>query len=202
MSRLQAGLSGAWEFIVGDDWRVALGVVTAIALTALVATSTVAAWWVLPVGVVALLADSLRRACAPGATALVGRLGTLASERSLEPARPFGDLPQQDPHLLESRPQFGVADLDRQHRILEPGECAVGPSDRLDRAVDDPLRVVCADVRRLRGERPAGKAVAVGEPCMDALSAPVGELNRPEELLLEALGGVVVEAARRPRPGS
>ena len=62
MSRLQAGLFGAWEFVVGDDWRVALGVVTAISLTALVATSTVAAWWVLPVGVVALLADSLRRA--------------------------------------------------------------------------------------------------------------------------------------------
>ena len=62
MSRLQVGLFGAWEFVVGDDWRVALGVVTGISLTALVATSTVAAWWVLPVGVVALLADSLRRA--------------------------------------------------------------------------------------------------------------------------------------------
>ena len=62
MSRLHAGLLGAWDFVVGDDWRVALGVVTASALTALVATSPVAAWWVLPVAVVALLADSLRRA--------------------------------------------------------------------------------------------------------------------------------------------
>jgi hypothetical protein len=53
---------GIWDFVVGDDWRVALGVAAAIAVTALVATSTVAAWWVLPLGVVALLADSLRRA--------------------------------------------------------------------------------------------------------------------------------------------
>lgn len=62
MTRLAAIARFIWEFVVGDDWRVALGVVTAISLTALVATSTVAAWWVLPVGVVALLADSLRRA--------------------------------------------------------------------------------------------------------------------------------------------
>ncbi|MGD1050332.1 MAG: hypothetical protein ABR947_04595 [Solirubrobacteraceae bacterium] len=62
MSRLKALALGIWDFVVGDDWRVALGVVVAIAVTALIATSTVAAWWVLPVGVVALLADSLRRA--------------------------------------------------------------------------------------------------------------------------------------------
>jgi len=62
MSRVRAGLLGAWDFVVGDDWRVALGVVIAISLTALIATSTVAAWWVLPLAVVALLGDSLRRA--------------------------------------------------------------------------------------------------------------------------------------------
>jgi hypothetical protein len=62
VSALVSALAAAWDFVVGDDWRVALGVVTAIAVTALVATTAVAAWWVLPVGVVALLADSLRRA--------------------------------------------------------------------------------------------------------------------------------------------
>jgi len=51
-----------WDFVVGDDWIVALGVAAAIAVTALLATSTVAAWWLLPIAVVALLADSLRRA--------------------------------------------------------------------------------------------------------------------------------------------
>ncbi len=62
MSALERALAGAWDFVVGDDWRVALGVVITIAVTALVATTTVAAWWVLPVGILALLADSLRRA--------------------------------------------------------------------------------------------------------------------------------------------
>jgi hypothetical protein len=62
MSRLRRAALAVWDFVVGDDWRVALGVVAAIGLTALVATSSVAAWWVLPLAVVGLLADSLRRA--------------------------------------------------------------------------------------------------------------------------------------------
>ncbi|MGD0387041.1 MAG: hypothetical protein ABSB73_13025 [Solirubrobacteraceae bacterium] len=62
MSVLAALARGIWDFVAGDDWRVALGVACAIAVTALVAASTVAAWWVLPLAVVALLADSLRRA--------------------------------------------------------------------------------------------------------------------------------------------
>jgi hypothetical protein len=66
VSAVTAAALGVWNFVVGDDWRAALGVVVAIAATALVATSTVAAWWVLPLAVVALLADSLRRAARAG----------------------------------------------------------------------------------------------------------------------------------------
>lgn len=62
MKHIATTLRGVWSFVVGDDWRVAIGVAGAIALTALVATTAVAAWWVLPVAVVTLLADSLRRA--------------------------------------------------------------------------------------------------------------------------------------------
>jgi hypothetical protein len=62
MTRLSRSALAVWDFVVGDDWVVALGVAVAIAVTALVADSTVAAWWVLPVAVVALLLDSLRRA--------------------------------------------------------------------------------------------------------------------------------------------
>jgi hypothetical protein len=51
-----------YEFIVGDDWLVAPGVVGAIALTALIADRGVQAWWVMPLCVIALLAGSLRRA--------------------------------------------------------------------------------------------------------------------------------------------
>jgi len=51
-----------YEFIVGDDWIIAAGVVGVIALTALIVDRGFTAWWVLPPAVVALLAASLRRA--------------------------------------------------------------------------------------------------------------------------------------------
>jgi hypothetical protein len=53
-----------WEFIVGDDWRSAACVVAGIGLTAGIAAAHVAAWWVLPVAVAAILYLSLRRATA------------------------------------------------------------------------------------------------------------------------------------------
>lgn len=52
-----AGFLRFWyDFIVGDDWSVAAGVIAA-----LIATSWLAAWWLLPAGVVAVLFASLRR---------------------------------------------------------------------------------------------------------------------------------------------
>ncbi len=62
MKRLQGGAVGVWEFVVGDDWRTALGVVLALALTAALAETAVAAWWVMPLAVLVLLALSVRRA--------------------------------------------------------------------------------------------------------------------------------------------
>jgi hypothetical protein len=62
MTRLEAFVRGAWEFIVGDDWLTALGIVLALGLTALLAAASVAAWWVMPPAVVALLALSVWRA--------------------------------------------------------------------------------------------------------------------------------------------
>jgi hypothetical protein len=51
-----------WNFIVGDDWRVAAGVAVALGLTSVLAHNGVNAWWLLPAAVALLLADSLRRA--------------------------------------------------------------------------------------------------------------------------------------------
>jgi hypothetical protein len=51
-----------WDFVVGDDWRVAVGVAVAIGATAVLSTTKVAAWWVLPVAVAGLLALTLWRA--------------------------------------------------------------------------------------------------------------------------------------------
>jgi hypothetical protein len=58
---LRSGLLAVWEFVVGDDWRTAVGVVLALALTAAIARAGVSAWWLVPVAVVALLALSIWR---------------------------------------------------------------------------------------------------------------------------------------------
>jgi hypothetical protein len=62
MKRLEAFLRFVWDFVVGDDWRIAVGVAAALAVTALVADTTVSAWWILPVAVAGVLGLSLRRA--------------------------------------------------------------------------------------------------------------------------------------------
>jgi hypothetical protein len=54
--------AGVWEFVVGDDWRLAAGVVVALGITALVATTAVSAWWVAPALVGGLLWWSVLRA--------------------------------------------------------------------------------------------------------------------------------------------
>ena len=51
-----------WNFIVGDDWRVAAGVAVALGVTYLLTHIGVNAWWLLPAGVALVLAESLRRA--------------------------------------------------------------------------------------------------------------------------------------------
>ena len=56
MSRIMALSRFAWDFIVGDDWRVAVGVALAIGVTAIAA-----AWWILPLAVAALLGLSVVR---------------------------------------------------------------------------------------------------------------------------------------------
>jgi hypothetical protein len=50
-----------WDFVVGDDWRAALGVAIAIGATAALVAAGVDAWWLLPIGVAVVLYASLRR---------------------------------------------------------------------------------------------------------------------------------------------
>ena len=42
-----------WNFIVGDDWRVAAGLAVALGLTSLLTHEGVNAWWLLPIAIVA-----------------------------------------------------------------------------------------------------------------------------------------------------
>jgi hypothetical protein len=51
-----------YDFVIGDDWRVAAAVVTALIVTALLVHGGIAAWWVLPLAVIAFLAISLHSA--------------------------------------------------------------------------------------------------------------------------------------------
>jgi hypothetical protein len=50
-----------YDFIVGDDWTIAAGVIVALILTALLAHNNIAAWWLLPVAVALGLSASLWR---------------------------------------------------------------------------------------------------------------------------------------------
>lgn len=65
MNRLWALLLFIWDFVVGDDWQIAGSVILALALTALVASSEIAAWWILPLATAAMLVRSVWRAAHP-----------------------------------------------------------------------------------------------------------------------------------------
>ena len=49
------------DFIVGDDWRIAVAVVVGLVVTAALVRMGFSAWWVLPVGITGYLAVSMTR---------------------------------------------------------------------------------------------------------------------------------------------
>ena len=59
-------LEAIWDFVVGDDWRTAAGVVVAIGATAALQGAGVTAWWLIPLAVLALLGRSLLAAAHRG----------------------------------------------------------------------------------------------------------------------------------------
>ena len=62
ITRLRAFGAFAYDFVVGDDWRVAVGVVVALSLTYLLSvTTSIAVWWLMPAAVLVLLPYSLLR---------------------------------------------------------------------------------------------------------------------------------------------
>ena len=60
MRRARDVAVGIWEFVAGDDWMTAAGVVVALGLTGLIDDSD-AAWFVMPLAVALLLAVSIWR---------------------------------------------------------------------------------------------------------------------------------------------
>ncbi len=61
MSRVKAFGAFWYDFVIGDDWVIAVGVVVALAITALVVTAGLVGWWIVPSAVVLLLPLSLWR---------------------------------------------------------------------------------------------------------------------------------------------
>jgi hypothetical protein len=63
MKSLKAFGAFWYDFIIGDDWHVAVLIVAGLAVTALLAhAAQVNAWWLLPAVALAALAWSLHRA--------------------------------------------------------------------------------------------------------------------------------------------
>ena len=64
--RLKAFAAFWYDFIIGDDWLVAAGVVIALAITYAVSRTSVPAWWLLPLALAVLLPVSLWRGARKG----------------------------------------------------------------------------------------------------------------------------------------
>ena len=62
MTRLRGIAVFAYDFVIGDDWRLALAVVVGLVASGVLAHSGVPAWWALPLVIMGSLAVSLRRA--------------------------------------------------------------------------------------------------------------------------------------------
>jgi len=54
-----------WDFVVGDDWRVAVAIAAGLGITAVLTHWGVDAWWLVPVFAALALAGSLWRATQP-----------------------------------------------------------------------------------------------------------------------------------------
>ncbi len=62
MSRLRGFAAFLYDFVVDDEPTIAVVVIVGLAITAAIASAGIAAWWVLPATVLAVLTVSLHRA--------------------------------------------------------------------------------------------------------------------------------------------
>jgi len=59
MTRLRQLARFLWDFIIGDDWRIAAAVAVALLVTLVLSNNGVAAWWLLPIVVAVILSVSV-----------------------------------------------------------------------------------------------------------------------------------------------
>ena len=66
MNRLKQFGHFWYDFVIGDDWRLAAGAVVALALAGALARADRSVWWVAPIVIATLLAVSVLRATPRG----------------------------------------------------------------------------------------------------------------------------------------
>jgi hypothetical protein len=66
LERLRGFAAFWYDFVVGDDWVIAVGVVISLAVTYALSRTAVPAWWLLPMVLFVLLPFSLWRAARRG----------------------------------------------------------------------------------------------------------------------------------------
>jgi hypothetical protein len=64
-TRFRAFFAFWYDFIVGDDWRIAVAVVVGLAVTYALSQADIPAWWVLPAAIGVFLPLSLWRTTRP-----------------------------------------------------------------------------------------------------------------------------------------
>jgi hypothetical protein len=65
-ARIRAFAAFWYDFVIGDDWLVAAGVVISLAITYSLSRTAVPSWWLVPLALVVLLPVSLWRATRRG----------------------------------------------------------------------------------------------------------------------------------------
>ena len=59
MTRIRQLLRFVWDFVVGDDWRIAAAVAVALVVTLVLSNNGATVWWLLPVVVAVILSVSV-----------------------------------------------------------------------------------------------------------------------------------------------
>lgn len=59
MNRVRILLRFLWDFVIGDDWRIALTVSAALVVTLVLSNNGVTSWWLLPLVVAVTLSVSV-----------------------------------------------------------------------------------------------------------------------------------------------
>lgn len=62
MNKIRSFLAFWYDFVVGDDWPTAIGVVIGLVITAVLTHFNINAWWLMPAVVAIVFVASIRRA--------------------------------------------------------------------------------------------------------------------------------------------